>query len=237
MPDTWTCRSQKEALGELLKRQSNTAVSSVTDEPFYNGTYPVLIAAGSAIMGGHSKPENTAILALGIAGWNRGSGGKKRYRYLSPTQAQWSTNQGTPDALLELRRRLIELKGEVQPPGSNQEIVDVALLAKRLLGSNSADREGLASIAEASKVVHFLAPQHFPILDSKVAMAIKLGDVTTTKNASIKAYVQYTRALWELGFFGNRHFEDPLLDRYRVVGASDTPSVSALRVVDCTLFG
>jgi hypothetical protein len=100
-------------------------------------------------------------------------------------------------------------------------------------------RVGLAGrrVAETSKLLHFLAPYHFPIIDSNVSAVLSKHKVITRNAATGRTYVQYTRALWALGFFGNRVTNNTNgLARYRKRGVQAEPTVSHLRVVDCTLF-
>ena len=123
-----------------------TVLNGETGTDLYDGTYQLLVDAGMQLVGrmGASDPH-LAILACGLAAWNTGQA------------------RTTGHLLTQGREILPELCSCVNNVKDTRRLLALAQMA---LGVRS------CSVSLASKLLHFLSPGEFPILDRHVCKAI-----------------------------------------------------------------
>jgi len=212
-------------LADLLNAIPENEITASTGVTFYDRTYPVLLAAGEQMMAGIDTEQAASILALGLAGWNRGPKGAQDYGRIV---------ENRPNKFNKVINAINQIINLQVADRANHLLVDNALMsACELLKGN--DRRPI-TITEPSKFLHFLAPNWLPILDSNVAEELEHNADIGGGKATWEVYITYTAELWRIGFFNNNIPNNNLRLRYQRIANQAVPQVSALRVIDSTLF-
>lgn len=130
-----------------------------------------------------------------------------------------------------------KLEIEAHTPEEQAELVKAVSRAK--LGSILV-REELAriqraangSIVGASKLLHVLRPDHYPIWDSRVAGAFLWRGVSPATYSTLARYIDYVTAVWEWGAYAEVRRECAALRKLRPA----LHDASDMRMVELVLF-